>query len=356
MQSSGPQARAAGGARPGRGRRSWLLACLVLAALLIPAPPASAALISEEQEIRIGRQAAAQLEGEVGLTRDPALVARVAEVGRRVAAVSDRRGLPYTFKVLRGREVNAISLPGGFIYATEGLMRFVRSDAELAFIMGHEVGHVAARHHVTMIERHFFMGLVLSLVLGGDPTAGQIGEILGFLLSRGFSRENEFEADRLGVIYTHRARFDASAGLQFMTRLRVAEGRDPGQFEVLLRTHPALVDRIQRVREQLRGLGYRVGSTHMRFQAPYSGPTARPDSIALSHAAARLGGAGSTQFRHMLGSSRWAMVRHRDRLSDEDNSLLRRAGHAQAPLRRWSSEIPLPPGNRLTLHRSLGEG
>ncbi|MDR7521374.1 MAG: M48 family metalloprotease [Armatimonadota bacterium] len=235
-----------------------------MAVLLLPAPPASAALISEAQEIRIGRQAAAQLETDVGQSRDPALAARVAEVGRRVAAVSDRRGVPYTFKVLRGREVNAISLPGGFIYVTEGLMRFVQSDAELAFVVGHEVGHVAARHHVTMIERHFFMGLVLSLVLGGDPTAGQIGEILALLLSRGFSRENEFEADRLGVLYTHRAGFDASAGLQFMTRLRVAEGRDPGQFEVLLRTHPALVDRIGRVREQLRGLGYRVEAAPAR--------------------------------------------------------------------------------------------
>ncbi|MDR7485147.1 MAG: M48 family metalloprotease [Armatimonadota bacterium] len=235
-----------------------------MAVLLLPSPPASAALISEAQEIRIGRQAASQLEAEVGQSRDPVLAARVTEVGRRVAAVSDRRGLPYTFKVLRGREVNAISLPGGFIYATEGLMRFVQSDAELAFVVGHEVGHVAARHHVTMIERHFFMGLVLSLVLGGDPTAGQIGEILAFLLSRGFSRENEFEADRLGVLYTHRAGFDASAGLQFMTRLRVAEGRDPGQFEVLLRTHPALVDRIGRVREQLRGLGYRVEAVPAR--------------------------------------------------------------------------------------------
>lgn len=224
----------------------------------LPQPPADAAFIGPDQEIRIGRQAAEQLEAEVGLAADTAQAARLAAIGRRITAVSDRPGLPYTFKVLRGREVNAISLPGGFIYATEGLIRFAQSDDELAFVMAHEVGHVAARHHVAMIERHFLMGLLAGLLLGRDATAAQIGEILRFLLSRGFSRENEFAADRLGVRYAHRAGFDASAGLGFMQRLRVAEGRDPSQVEVLLRTHPALTDRIQRVREELRDLGYRA--------------------------------------------------------------------------------------------------
>lgn len=237
---------------------SRVVACALLVVILGQAAPAAAALIGQAEEIRIGRRAAAELEAEIGVLPDPALAARVAAVGHRVAGVSNRRDLPYTFKVLRGREVNAISLPGGFIYATEGLVRFVQSDDELAFVMAHEVGHVAARHHMAMIERHFFMGLVVRLLLGGDPTAAQIGEILRFLISRGFSRENEFEADRLGVAYAHRAGFDASAGLAFMERLRAAEGRDPGKFEVLLRTHPALGDRMQRVRQHLRDLGYRA--------------------------------------------------------------------------------------------------
>lgn len=230
----------------------------VLIAAAVPPAPVAAAIISQAEEIRIGRHAAADLEAEVGLARDQAAQARVAEVGRRLAAVSDRRGLPYTFKVLRSQEVNAVSLPGGFIYATEGLMRFVRSDDELAFVMAHEVGHVAARHHATMIERHFLFGLVARLLLGGDATATQIAEIVRFFLARGFSREFEFEADRLGITYTHRSGFDASAGLVFLERLRTAEGRDPGQFETLFRTHPGLADRLVRVREHLRRLGYRA--------------------------------------------------------------------------------------------------
>jgi predicted Zn-dependent protease len=261
-----------------RGVRPAASAALLALGLLLalPQPPAVAAFIGEDQEIRIGRQAAAQLEAEVGLAADAGQAARLAAIGRRVAAASDRPGLPYTFKVLRGREVNAISLPGGFIYATEGLMRFAQSDDELAFVMAHEVGHVAARHHVSMIERHFLMGVLAGLLLGRDATAAQIGEILRFLLSRGFSRENEFAADRLGVRYAHRAGFDASAGLGFMQRLRVAEGRDPGQFEVLLRTHPALTDRIQRVRQELRTLGYRAEGHGCAEGAAVAGESCAP--------------------------------------------------------------------------------
>ncbi len=241
-----------------------MFAGILLVALLVPATPVAASLISQDQEIRIGRQAAAQLEAQYGVLHDAAMTARLASIGHRVAAISSRPNLPYTFKILRVREVNAISLPGGFIYATEGLMRFVESDAELGFVLGHEVGHVAARHHVAMIERQFYLGLIAQLVLGRDPTAFQIGEIVQALLTRGFSRENEFEADRSGVTYAHRAGFDAAAGLRFMERLRVAEGRDPGQVEVLLRTHPALIDRMQRVREQLKGLGYHVAARTRR--------------------------------------------------------------------------------------------
>lgn len=239
--------------------RLWWLTCVALVFTLMPAPRADAAVITQDEEIRIGRQVAADLEAEVGLASDPAMTARLARIGRRVAAASDRRDLPYTFKVLRGRDVNAVALPGGFIYATVGLMQFVQSDAELGFVMAHEVGHVAARHHVTVIERELLVGL-LSRVLLGDSAAAQIAGIARGLISRGFSRENEFEADRLGVIYTHKAGFNASAGLRFMERLRAMEGRDPGQIEVLLRTHPGLRDRIQRVRDQLVRLGYRIAA------------------------------------------------------------------------------------------------
>lgn len=239
-------------------RRAAAVMALIALLVVVPAAPAAAALITQDDEVRIGRQAAAQLEAEVGLSTDREAAARLRAVGQRIAAVSTRRNLPYTFKVIRGRDVNAISLPGGFIYATEALMRFVESEAELSFIMGHEVGHVSARHHVTMLERQMLFSLLSQVLLGRDSGVAQLGQIARALVARGYSRENEYEADRIGLGYAHHAGFAASAALDFMTRLRAAQGRDPDRFEVLLRTHPALVDRIQRVRDELRALGYRV--------------------------------------------------------------------------------------------------
>ena len=233
---------------------------LLLAGALVlgPAAPARADLISTPQEISIGRRAAAELEAEFGLAADPAQHASVAQIGTRLAAISSRPTLPWTFRVLNTAQVNAISLPGGFIYVTRGMTSFVESPEELAFVLAHEVGHVAARHHVALIQRDFFFTIVLSLFLGRDVGAAQIGNLVGALLSRGFSREAEFEADATGVTLAHRAGFDAGAGLRFMERLRVSEGRDPSRVEVLFRTHPALVERIGRVRVLLRQLGYRA--------------------------------------------------------------------------------------------------
>ena len=231
---------------------------LVVALVLVPAIPARAELISTAQEIAIGRRAAAELEAEFGLAADPAPHAAVTQIGARLAAISTRPSLPWTFRVLNSSQVNAISLPGGFIYVTRGMLSFVQSPDELAFVLAHEVGHVEERHHVALIQRDFFFTIVLSLVLGRDPGTVQIGNLVGALLGRGFSREAEFEADTAGITLAHRAGFNAGAGLPFMERLRVAEGRDPSRVEVLFRTHPALAERIVRVRARLRQLGYRV--------------------------------------------------------------------------------------------------
>jgi len=231
---------------------------LAVALVLVPTAPARAELVSTAQEISIGRRAASELEAEFGLVGDPAQTAAVTQIGMRLAAISDRPTLPWTFRVLNTSQVNAISLPGGFIYVTRGMMSFVQSPDELAFVLAHEVGHVDERHHVALIQRDFFFTIMLSLILGRDPGTAQIANLVGALLSRGFGREAEFEADTAGVTLAHRVRFDAGAGLPFMERLRAAEGRDPSRVEVLFRTHPALAERIVRVRALLRRLGYRV--------------------------------------------------------------------------------------------------
>ena len=241
-----------------RGMRIPLVLFLLAALVGGAAAPASAAIISTAPGGRIGQEAAAQLEAEVGVVNDPGLTAYVSSIGSRLAAVTDRRALPWTFKVLSTDKVNAISLPGGIIYVTRGMLSFAQSQDELAFILGHEVGHVERRHHVALLERDFFFTLVLQLLFGGSPSTAQIGNFVRVLASRGFSREAEFEADLVGTTLAHRAGFNAGAGLAFMERIRTAEGRDPSQVETFFSTHPGLADRMVRVRELLRRLGYRV--------------------------------------------------------------------------------------------------
>jgi predicted Zn-dependent protease len=249
--------------------RPQILAFLLILALLLagPVPRVHAALLSTPQEIAIGRDAARNLEDRFGVVPDAAQLRRLAALGGRLTAVSDRRGLPWTFRILNRSEVNAISLPGGFIYVTRGMLGFIRSDDELAFVLAHEVAHVNQRHHVGLLERYFFLSIVISLLFGGDATATQVAGFVGFLVDRGFSRSAEFEADSVGLRFAHRAGFRADAGLRFMERLRAAEGRAPDQFEVLFRTHPGLADRIARVRQELRRLGYQARRPPSRAHA-----------------------------------------------------------------------------------------
>ncbi len=239
-------------------RVALLLVLLTAGGVLTPTLPARAALIGTAEEIRLGREAAADLERRFGVVPDPAATERLTAIGQRLARVSGRPDLPWRFRLLNVRAVNAISLPGGFIYVTRGMLAFISGDDELAFVLAHEVAHVNARHHVQLLEQHFFFTVVITLLFGGDTSAGRIADFVGFLLNRGFTRSLEFAADREGVLFAHRAGFRADAGLRFMERLQAAEGQDPSQFEVLFRTHPGLADRILRVRQQLRTLGYRV--------------------------------------------------------------------------------------------------
>jgi predicted Zn-dependent protease len=241
-----------------RGVRILLVtAGLILATTAYP-PAVSAALISTAQEIRIGREAAVDLERRYGVDADPVRTRRLTAVGGRLTAVSVRRDLPWRFRILAVRQVNAVSLPGGFVYVTRGMLDVLRSDDELAYVLAHEIAHVNQRHHVQLIEQYFALSIVITLLFGGDATTAQIADFVGFLLTRGFSRGREFEADDVGVGFAHRAGFRADAGLAVLERLRAIEGRDPSQVEVLFRTHPGLADRIVRMRRRLRGLGYRA--------------------------------------------------------------------------------------------------
>ncbi len=220
-------------------------------------------MMTETEEIRRGREYfpfALQQSG--GVYRDTDLNAYINEVGHRLAAVSHRPALAYEFRVANTSTINAYALPGGPIAIHRGLLVELQNEAQLAAVLGHEVGHVAARHSVRAVTRSALanlglLGLGLAAASAGiDPsTAMALGQIPGALVLTHFTREDEREADRLGIQYMVRAGYDPVGALQLQELfLKKANGQASGWLEDLFRTHPHSRERYEAARAEVERL------------------------------------------------------------------------------------------------------
>ncbi len=233
-------------------------------------------LMSEDQELAMGRQASRQVRREYAVYEDRELQRYVAGIGRRLAALSHRPGLVYHFTVLDSQEVNAFSLPGGYVYVARGLLAQLNSEAELAAVLGHEIGHVTARHAVRQYSAQqaagigFALGAILVPELGRQTTR-DLYQLLGGALIRGYGREHELEADRLGAQYLARAGYDPLAVLDVLRVLKAQErweierarreGREPRVYHGLFATHPDNDTRLRKVLDEARALARRSPRT-----------------------------------------------------------------------------------------------
>ena len=200
-----------------------------------------------EKEVRMGREAAAEVDRQAKFIDDPIITEYVNRVGQNIVLHSDAK-VPFTIKVIDSDEVNAFALPGGFFYVNKGLLLAADNEAELAGVMAHEIAHVAARHAVenqakaSLLE---YMALGASIFLGGIPgliyqnTAG-IG-LLGIFMK--FSRGAEEEADKLGVQYMYAAGYDPGAMATMFEKLEAKNKKKPGFISRAFATHPAPPDR-----------------------------------------------------------------------------------------------------------------
>lgn len=202
---------------------------------------------STEKEVRMGRQAAAEVDRQAKFVDDPVITEYVNRVGQNIVLHSDAK-VPFTIKVIDSDEVNAFALPGGFFYVNKGLLLAADNEAELAGVMAHEIAHVAARHAVenqTKASLLEYAALGGSIFLGGIPgmiyqnTAG-IG-LLGIFLK--FSRGAEEEADKLGVQYMYAAGYDPGAMATMFEKLEAKNKKKPGFIARAFATHPAPPDR-----------------------------------------------------------------------------------------------------------------
>jgi predicted Zn-dependent protease len=233
------------------------------------------AMISESQEIAMGREADQQVAQSLGLYQDEQVQAYVSKLGKQLAADSERPNLPWTFRVVDDPVVNAFALPGGFIYVTRGLMTHLTSEAELVSVLGHEIGHVTGRHSVEQMSKAQLaqIGLIAGMVL--KPELAQFGDLAQTGLSLMFlkySRDDESEADSLGLRYLVREKYDPREMPQvFETLRRVSEAESQGKQGRVpnwLSTHPSPENRIQAISSQIAQLNGDFSSARVGHE-PY---------------------------------------------------------------------------------------
>lgn len=247
-------------------RRRWfhfLMACLVTAGIIIgsatpaPAIPSWLELIfrgvqviqlssmSDRQEVELGRRINDQLVGrEFRLYTDSDINRYVDQIGQRLVPTSDRPDIPYTFQVVRDDQINAFATMGGYVYVTTGLLRTADNEAELASVVAHEIGHIAARHAVEQMREAAIAQGVMTATGVDQNAAVNIGVELA--LRRPNSRRDELEADQLGLANLRQAGYAPSAMVSFMRKLLRA-----GSPPTFLSTHPSVQSRVEALEAQI---------------------------------------------------------------------------------------------------------
>src|SRR5208282_5888344 len=194
-------------------------------------------VVSNAGEAETGReQNPAVLEAFGGAFDAAALQSYVNDVGQKVAAQSERRGIRYTFTILDTPTVNALAIPGGFIYVTRGLLALVNDESELAGVLGHEVGHVAAMHHAQAQARQTagrIGGMAGSSVFGRSPLS-RVTQVAALDYAQSFSRDDEYEADTLGIRYAAKAGYDPRSMATFLATMR-----EYARLEAIMAGRPA---------------------------------------------------------------------------------------------------------------------
>ncbi|MDZ7779405.1 MAG: M48 family metalloprotease [Gemmatimonadota bacterium] len=213
-------------------------------------------LVSEAGEIEMGREADPQIRAQMGLVENEALQSYVSDMGLRLASVSERPDLPWTFHVVDEPGVNAFALPGGFIYVTRGILAHFDSEAELAGVLGHEIGHVTARHSVSQMSRQQLqqIGLGVGMVLSEDVR--QLGGLLSAgmqLINLRYSRGDETQSDELGLRYVSLVGYDPTAMIGVFEMLAQAggSGQEEGRIPEWQLTHPYPENRADNIRARI---------------------------------------------------------------------------------------------------------
>ncbi|MGE5466407.1 MAG: M48 family metalloprotease [Ignavibacteria bacterium] len=223
------------------------------------------ASMSEADEIAVGKEVAAQTFGKYKIVHDEALQRYLNRVGLWVALQSDRPGLPWRFAAVESDQINAFAVPGGAVLVTTGTLKLLANEAELACVLGHEIGHVARKHHLSLLQKDLLIQSGSSAMAAFQRDGGSQGRkfLIGQgteIFTRSLDRASERDADNDGVLLAARAGYDPGACLLFMRRLAGLK-QDADALSSLYKTHPQASERVGDIGKALERLeGVEPGS------------------------------------------------------------------------------------------------
>jgi len=210
-------------------------------------------LYTEQDEIDLGKSIDKKIYRDLKIVKTPE---KIKNIGEKVAKSSDRQDLKYTVRVIKGKEVNAFAIPGGFVYIYTGLIEKSDSDDEIACIIGHEITHIVARDGVHRLQTNLLYSIPSSILFGSGrhKAIQQSVDTVFNLTMLKYSREDELRADRLGVTYAFRAGYNPEGMITFLQKLKEIEKKNPAGQLIFLRSHPNVEERIKNVQETIKNL------------------------------------------------------------------------------------------------------
>jgi predicted Zn-dependent protease len=214
--------------------------------------------IPEPKEIEMGGGIASNLLGAAPLVNNAAVQKYVNDVGRWLAMQTERPDLPWQFGVLDDDDVNAFAAPGGYVFITKGLLMHMHSEAELAGVLAHEISHVLRKHHLKAIKKGARTDLMVEFLGEATKDKGSSQNLVKLanagtqLYARGLDKEDEFEADRMGVVIAARAGYDPYGLPAVLQTLETLNPKD-SKLALMFKTHPALQDRLNLLNQEMGG-------------------------------------------------------------------------------------------------------
>jgi beta-barrel assembly-enhancing protease len=229
-------------------------------------------LIPESQEVAMGLQAAPQFESQFGgAVSNSQVQAYVQGIGKKLAAVSDRQ-VPWEFKLVNSTTPNAFALPGGKVFVTAGLFKSLTNERQLAAVLGHEIGHVCAKHNVKGMQRQMGAQALTELAAKAvSPDKAEAAKtaagVVGNMAVLKYSRDDEYMADSLGIKYMEKAGYNPWGMVETLEYLLKLGGTEAGKFQEMFQTHPLTSERVKNAKDQ-------VSRTYPRYRPDESDPRA----------------------------------------------------------------------------------